>query len=254
MQNILQRSLKFGLLLAAFSLGLTACPTADAIPPIPKPVDSGVAADGGTPQLQGWSAVLKGAFLFFGSGSTKLNEGSIGTDGKFTFKLPTVYPVATALVKANVAFGTGCTINPPDADVAIAFLYVQSQAETVVHDALIYLSPTADYNTVHQNDEVVQFWMFASKAFTVTGTKGCSAISPRLSLDANFRAGWNYAVEKFLNLNPDGSILEGKLRAVATLPTGFRWFENPIAAASSPILSRSGVLNLTVLPNLRSKP
>jgi hypothetical protein len=235
MQKLLERSLKLGLVLLVGSIGLTACPSTDTSPLPPPPAITDISAGGGLVQMAGWGTLLKGAFQFVGSGVANLNNGLIDSGGTFTFKLPTTYPAASGLLKVSNVIGTGCTTTPTDSIGAFASLFLQNQNENQAHGAVIIKSPAND-GLLHVNDEVVQFWIFAPKAFTVTGAKGCSTLSPRVSADASFKPGWNYLVEQFVGVSPDGkTILEGKLKVLSTLPPQFQWFENTISPASTPL-------------------
>jgi hypothetical protein len=240
MHKELERIVQFGLLFLVIGLGLTACP--NSVSTTPPNEGASIAADGGLVQISNWSASTKGTFYFPDNTLvSNLNTGTIDADGKIMFKLPTPYPADLKLLKVTDLIGTGCTVTPADSAIALTYLYLQIEKASARSASVIKFSPSND-GLLHVDDEIVQWWVYAPKSFSVKGAKGCGALFPKDTADISFTPGWNYLIQQLVSVSSDGkTVLEGNLKVLSVLPSQFQWSDlksantvhNPVNALGS---------------------
>lgn len=222
---MLQRNLgKLSLLVLITSFSLVACPSPD-----PQPPALGASAKAGAVQLVNWNELHPevGSYQIKPPGKTSVTFGAIDSTGHLSYKLPDTLAYEAA---ASQLFGTVCTITPANSTFVPAYFFVKSQNDPSSHLLLSAKLQSSSAPTV--NDQYLDGWVYASKAFSVKGAKDCAPLLKNFSFDLQFQQGWNNIFDTLVSLSPDGKqVTEWHTTASnGIIPADFVWKQDPNAA------------------------
>ncbi len=217
-------SWKFSFLVLVTSFSLVACPSTE-----PQPPTVGASPKAGNVQLVNWNELHPeiGSYQIKPPGKTPITFGSIDSTGHLSYKLPDTLGYEAA---ASQLFGTACTITPVNSTFVPAYFFVKSQNDPSSHLLLSAKLQSSSAPTV--NDQYLDGWVYAPKAFSVKGAKDCAPLLKNFSFDLQFQQGWNNIYDTLVSLSADGKqVTEWHTTASNnTIPTDFVWKQDPNAA------------------------